>query len=175
MTYWDYLGWRDTVGLKRADTRQRRYKAAHKMRVIGTPWFHVDNEHVRARQIRDLVDRKAKEKIRVAIDLEAKRDGETVKVNATLDARQELPKDAAVFAVLYRKKLTTDCKAGECRGMRLVEYYAVVAASEPVKFDKTFTAALRAPKGAKDLGVALLVEDRRAMKTIDCTALDLPR
>jgi len=170
--YWDRLGWKDTVGLKRATERQRRYQRALDMKVIGTPFLHVDNRRVRGRDAKAVVEKGSRLAARVRIEATAIRTGDKVSVVAKLAKGEKdvLPQQTRVFAVLVRKTMTTKCTAGENAGKTLVEYFSVLAASKPVAFDNDFTCEFTAPKDATDLSVALLVEDREKMRTLECAS-----
>ncbi len=37
VTYWDYLGWRDTLGLRALNERQRAYSRSHGLRQVRRP------------------------------------------------------------------------------------------------------------------------------------------
>ena len=138
------------------------------MKHVGTPWFYVDSRPVRRHQIASMVARESRHAPRVTITLNvAKADGKA-KVTATLTNVWPVPKGTQVFAVLFTKRTATKCTAGENHGKTLDEVFVVLDAGQATAYAGEYTHEFNLPKNAKDLGVALLVENPTTMKTLGC-------
>jgi hypothetical protein len=180
--YWDRLGWKDTFADPAFTQRQKAYAKARKLRGLVTPQLFVASEPTRQwRQLPQLVAKAAEGKRVVRIEAEARL--AKGKVEATvrlrdLDPAVRVVKTVAVIPVLYRLEAVTTCNAGENKGRTLTEHFPVLAAGKPLPFtkaleDKGVAARFDAPEGveAAELGVAVLVEDSKAMRTLECTAV----
>ena len=138
------------------------------MKHVGTPWFYVDNRPVRRHKIARLVARESQHASRVTIKLNvAKADGKA-KVTARLTNDWPVPKGTQVFAVLFTKRTATKCTAGGNHGKTLQEFFVVLDAGKATAYAGEYTHEFNLPKNAKDLGVALLVENPATMKTLGC-------
>jgi len=178
--YWDYLGWKDTFGSPAATERQKGYRGALKLPNLQTPHLYANNRPVAAARIAATVREEAGNEPPFAISGKAELKKGKVRFQGTL---RRLAGEAAegvhVLPVLFVKKAETACTAGENRGRTLVEYFAVAAAGKPVPLatalEKGLDVRLDAPAKpeAGNLGVAILVEDGKAMKTLECAAFDV--
>ena len=171
--YWDRLGWKDTFSSTRATQRQRAYRKALGMKRIGTPFFYVGNRRFRMRDVAAIVDKECRFAPRVNIELGVKTESGKAKVSAKLGSDWPVRKEAHVFAVLFTKRATTKVTKGENWGKTLKEFYVVLAASKPLPYGATYTHEFTLPKDAKDLSVALLVENPKTMKTLACAQADV--
>ena len=131
-------------------------------------------------KIPDQVDAEAAKASPVAIWAKAKLRGGKVMVEVNLETLKkglELGKGVAIVPVLYRSKASTDCATGENEGRTLKECFIALGAHAPLSVDRALEkgvkATFKAPKGlaASDLGVAILVEDRSKMRTLECTTI----
>jgi hypothetical protein len=173
--YWDRLGWKDPYGSEAFSKRQLRYARALKLKNRWTPMLMVDRKPVRGKQFPGAVEKAREVKAGYDATLSAVlKDGKVearVKLRA-LDKKAKLGKNVVVQPVLYLRHVKTDCKAGENKGKTLEEYFVVVAAPTPpdrtAAFDKGVTVSIPAPKGvaAKDLGVAILLEDSVSIRSL---------
>ena len=169
--YWDRLGWKDPFGAKAHTKRQRDLSKARKLKNVWTPMLCVDGAPVRGDGFRDAFeDARVKEsRFRAVIEAQA-----GVAARIRLEGKAELPAKAELRAVLFQERATTACTAGENKGRTLEEYFVVRAVSDPLDCEaarkKGVTATFKAPEGVKpgNLGIAFLLEDPAAMKTIDC-------
>ncbi len=66
VTYWDYLGWRDTLGLHVLNERQRAYARARGARQVVTPQAVVDGGPSAVGSNRQAVERLVQESGRTA-------------------------------------------------------------------------------------------------------------
>ena len=176
--YWDRLGWKDPYGDDRHTARQKRYQDALKLRGLQTPHLFVANKPVRSRaEISARLAEGVKETPRLDVNATAAIAKGKVTVTARLEPVETMlviREGVTLQAVLFQRKVVTKCTAGENKGRTLTEYFVVVALADPVPASKALEKALEfkldAPEGvkAKDLGVALLVEDPDDMQTIEC-------
>jgi hypothetical protein len=182
--YWDRLGWKDTFAAPSFTDRQKRYRAALGMRYLVTPQLLANNAPVKGSQLAATVGRETAKAARLGITAAATlgQGKVTVRVKLTqLDAKLQVGKEVGVLPVLFQRTATTRCTAGENKDQTLKESFAVVRAGEPLSarqaLEKGVQAKLRAPKGvqAGNLGVAILVEDRARMSTLECLAVSVGR
>ena len=171
--YWDRLGWKDTFSSKRWTQRQRDYAKVLRMKRIGTPFFYVANQRKTKGVIQATVDRESRYAPRVKIELDVKTESGKAKVSAKLGSDWPVRKEAHVFAVLFRKRVSTKITSGENGGITAQEFFAVIDASKPAAYGDTYTHEFTLPKDAKDMGVALLVENPKTMKTLACAKADI--
>jgi len=181
--YWDYLGWKDPFAAPACTERQKRYRATRELKFFGTPQLFVNNTHTRGRDgFKTAVARESRKKARVRIHATATREKEggiaaTVKLER-LDPKLELSKSVVLVPVLFQRAVKTRCTAGENKGKALDEYFVVrqVLAPQAAKLAaraKGVQVRFKAPKGveAANLGIAILVEERDRMETLDCLAV----
>jgi hypothetical protein len=179
--YWDRLGWKDPYAAPEYTARQKRYRATRELKFFGTPMLFVNNTHTRGRGFQAAVARESKKKARLKIRAAATRKEEWIAVAIKLeklDPKLELSKSIAVVPVLFQRTVKTRCTAGENKGKTLEEYFVVRQLLAPQAASlaarkKGVQVRFRAVKGVKasDLGVAILVEDRTRMQTLDCLAI----
>jgi hypothetical protein len=184
--YWDYLGWKDPFGSKAFSLRQSRYARARSQKNRWTPQLVVNSTIVRkADAVLKIVKQEAVKKPRLKFEAEAKLDkagsvAATIRIGK-LDKELETARDVGVVAVLFQRKVSTKCTAGENKGRTLVEYFSVLAALKPMPLaeaiEKGVKATFKAPTDAKasNLGVAILVEDGAKMQCIECWAIPVKK
>jgi hypothetical protein len=181
--YWDYLGWRDPFGSKEFSNRQTRYAKARKQKNRWTPQLVVDGTILRkASGVKELVRKGAALKPQLEIEANATLKAGKIQVGIKLkklDAELELGKEVKVLPILFQRNATTDCTAGENKGRKLVEHFTAIVTGDPVNastvLEKGLAATFEAPKGvkAKNLGLAVLVEDGVKMKCLQCRAVSV--
>jgi hypothetical protein len=83
-----------------------------------------------------------------------------------------------VVPILFQRAAKSACTAGENKGKTLEEYFVVRQVLAPQAAGlaaraKGVQVRFKAPKGveAANLGVAILVEERDRMETLDCLAV----
>lgn len=183
--YWDRLGWKDPFAAKAFTERQQRYRTARKQKQMWTPQFVVDGEIVasgKSATIPELVKKADAAAPAVAIEAIAALAKGKVQVGVRLhptDKKWQPGKDVVVTAVLFRRKVETAVPRGENEGRTLVESF-VALATAPVAMsaalgDKGGSATFDLPEGleAGDVGIAVLVEDTAAMRTLQCAVVDV--
>lgn len=127
--YWDYLGWKDTLGSPVYSERQRAYAAARGDRQVYTPQVVVNGaDHVvgsRKKAIEATIERDAG--LPVSIELEEKDDA----IAVTIDKKGTDVGRAALWLVFYDSDVTVPIERGENTG-KTITYSNVVRMIRPV-------------------------------------------
>jgi len=173
--YWDYLGWKDPFGSKEATERQKRYVKARGLKSLQTPHFFVANRP--ARDVPAAVKEELKKKPRLLVEGSAVLERRSVVFHGKVKALEGMGpgEGVEVRAVLFARKKETKCDAGENKGKKLVEYYVVLGAAEPVSLAAAMKDGIKVSlptKGEEEanLGIAILVEDPEKAETLECAA-----
>ncbi|MGI9483978.1 MAG: DUF1223 domain-containing protein [Hyphomicrobiales bacterium] len=133
--YWDYLGWKDTLGSPDYTRRQKEY-AAHRgdgrvytpqIVVNGGKHFVGSNKRNVMREIERQLARPAEEFVPVSFEHDKQQLAITVGI-AGVDAQR---KDATVWLVLVGRKVEQKITRGENRG-KTIAYHSVVRKLIPV-------------------------------------------
>jgi len=134
VTYWDYLGWKDTLARPEFDERQRAYAVAAGSADVYTPQIIIDGVHREVGSQSDVIDeliafQTGDRKTSVAINLRL--GNKTVAVNFAAGALPTGAQSATIWLIQYdARKLVTITK-GENAGKQL-SYGNVVRAMTPV-------------------------------------------
>ena len=128
VTYWDYLGWKDTLALRPLTDRQRAYARAHGVRQVFTPQVVVDGSGFAVGSDRIALERLMREGTQrgglpIPVRGEIHGDRITVEVGAAADARPETRGDVWLVPVLRSRAIAI--LAGE-NGGRTATYVNVV-------------------------------------------------
>jgi len=128
VTYWDYLGWKDTLASRLLTERQRAYARARGGRQVFTPQAVVDGSGVAVGSDRVALDRLMRDGVQhgglpVPIRSEARGDRIWVEIGAAPDAKAELRGEVWLVPVLRRRAIAI--QAGE-NGGRTATYVNVV-------------------------------------------------
>ncbi len=127
--YWDYLGWRDTLGSPDFTRRQRRYAAWRRDSRVYTPQMIINGRHHvignRRAEVLRLIEkeRQAGDCRRVAMSMERRGDMLLVKAGPQPD-RLDVH-DATLWVVTAVPEVTVTIERGENRG-RTLRYANVV-------------------------------------------------
>lgn len=127
--YWDYLGWKDTLGSPENSERQRAYAAARGDRQIYTPQIVVNGiDHVVGSN-RSAIEAAIKHDgpLPVSIGLKEKDDAVTV----TVDKNGTEFDHASLWLAIYRSEVTVPIERGENTG-RTISYSNVVRKLRPI-------------------------------------------
>jgi len=112
VTYWDYLGWKDTFGTQENTDRQRKYARALGIANVYTPQIILNGSAHSSRYSKNDVESMPLSKDRPAASL-SEESGELV-------IRSGAPSGTALLLVTYKPGLqTVPVKAGENRGRDL--------------------------------------------------------
>jgi hypothetical protein len=133
--YWDYLGWRDTLGKRIFSQRQRRYAKHIGNGMVYTPQIVIDGRSEMIGSDRRRVEAVIKQHrsqlakaTRPALSLRSK-DGQLV-ISIGDQAGEEKP-DATVWLVLFSQQEKVAIRAGE-NGGRSLTYHNVVRELTPI-------------------------------------------
>jgi hypothetical protein len=163
VTYWDYLGWKDTLARPEFTERQRAYAGERKDRAVYTPQMIVNGrDHVVGSDragIDRAIDRhtRAQRNPSVPITLTADRDTITAQLGGSADGMGA----ATVWLVQFDLRDTVEIGRGENQG-RQITYSNVVRQMQPIGRWKGQPMSLDLP--ARDLlrdrnrGIALLLQ-----------------
>lgn len=127
--YWDYLGWRDTLGDAAHTQRQRDYAAAHGSRRVYTPQIVVNGTEDFVGSDRRSVDA-AISHSSLSVPVTMRQGDDTVEIEVA--ARQDPhAAPATIRLALITKEAKVSIARGENAGAT-IEYYNVVRAMRPV-------------------------------------------
>jgi hypothetical protein len=127
--YWDYLGWKDTLGDPAHTERQRDYAAAHGSRRVYTPQIVVNGTEDFVGSDRSAIDA-AIAQSQLVVPVAMRLGDGTVEIEVA--AR---PKPHSVPATIRLALLTSEAAVAIARGEnagKTIEYYNVVRAMRPV-------------------------------------------
>ncbi len=159
--YWDYLGWRDTLGSPANSERQREYAKARGDGRVYTPQAVVDGLlHVNGadeRLVLDAIDA-AKVRLRdVRVPVKARAEGDTLVIDIGDAQENSHSRDATVWLAIAKEKETVPISRGENRG-RTITYRHPVREISPVGMWKGEAMSIRLPlKDLKTMGGDCLV------------------
>ena len=162
VTYWDFLGWKDTFGSPEFTQRQRDYRDAFGAANIYTPQIILGGSaHSPRYSKRDVVDMGLPE---AGVDMSLTRTGDvlTVKANTT--------KDVIVDVVSYIPgDQTVDVKRGE-NGGRTMRLTNVVTNVQKLDWNGQ-SASVKLPQSEK-MQYAVLIHDRENAKILDAAVIN---
>ena len=125
--YWDYLGWKDTLGTPSATHRQRAYAAARGERQVFTPQFIVNG--TRSLSGPELKSAIAGSGLPVVVDIAYV--DETLQVSLSGTGRGAKVRGATVRLVTMKSRAVVDVSRGENAGRRIA-YANVVVDDTPI-------------------------------------------
>lgn len=162
VTYWDFLGWKDTFGSPEFTQRQRDYRDAFGAANIYTPQIILGGSaHSPRYSKRDVVDMGLPE---AGVDMSLTRAGDvlTVKANTT--------KDVIVDVVSYIPgDQTVDVKRGE-NGGRTMRLTNVVTNVQKLDWNGQ-SASVKLPQ-SENMQYAVLIHDRENAKILDAAVIN---
>lgn len=130
--YWDYLGWRDTLGSARHTKRQKAYAANRGTRQVYTPQMvvngHLDVVGSRRSQVSKTIARAGNSGPRVPMAISENKDEIIITVADSPTAA--LAKKATVWVMITSPKIDVPVERGENRGKKIT-YYNVVRQMVP--------------------------------------------
>jgi hypothetical protein len=159
VTYWDYLGWKDTMAREFCNHRQFSYMPVFNLQNYYTPQMIVNGRHQfighDKAKLRDAITDTANHPV-LAIPLEKAADG-------TLTARLPALTTAGSYAVWifgYKKEHTQDVQAGENEGKTLESANIVVSLDRMSDWDgKAENRTFGLPQNPDVEGIAFLVQE----------------
>lgn len=124
--YWDYIGWKDTLGSPAFTARQRSYSDALNLRGVYTPQMVVDGrlEGVGSHrsEINAMIETRQKNAEQVALSVDERDGHRTLRLAAS---RQSQGSPATVWLVSYTKSTNVTISRGENRGRTITYVNAV--------------------------------------------------
>lgn len=164
VTYWDYLGWRDTFGRDEHTKRQVAYRDAMGARVIYTPQVIVhgttDVPGHRGEAIDRAID--AARTAPTAASLSIVNQGGMVKAVLT---QAELSEKCTVWMASYSKSQTVQIKRGENAG-RKITYHNVVTKLMRVGTWDGSPEQVALPSPGEGEGIAVWLQDDRTGRVL---------
>jgi hypothetical protein len=149
VTYWDYLGWKDTLALRPLTERQRAYAKGRGARQVFTPQIVVDGSAFAVGSDRNTLDRLLRDAAQhggLPVPVRSERQGDRilVEVGAAPEAKTELHGDVWLVPVLRSRAIAI--QGGE-NGGRTATYVNVVRGmqrlgpwtGQATRFDVPFT------------------------------------
>jgi hypothetical protein len=127
--YWDYLGWRDTLGDAAYTTRQRDYAAAHGTRRVYTPQIVVNGVSGYVGSDRRSIEAAIKQSS-LPVPVTIRHGDGTVEIEVA--ARPDTSTNPATIRLVL---LTSEAEVAIARGEnagRTIEYYNVVREIRPI-------------------------------------------
>jgi hypothetical protein len=161
--YWDYLGWRDTLGDPAYTERQRDYAAAQGSRRVYTPQIVVSGTDgyvgSNRRSVESAIDRSS-----LPIPVSMRHGEGTVEIEVA--ASPNIDADhATIRLVLLTSEATVPIARGENAG-RTIDYYNVVRAIRPIGMWDGNTVKITLPEDeimARDVDAcAIIVQEELA-------------
>lgn len=163
VSYWDYLGWKDTFGDPKFTQRQREYRDAFGASNIYTPQIILGGSAHSPRYSKSDVESMALPDNKVLI--EAKRDGDWLYVEA-----ENTPKGAILDIVsFWPGEQEVDVKRGENRG-RTIKLTNVVADVKAIDWNGQ-AAKIKQPL-QEGMSYAFLVHHPETAKILEAAVLD---
>ena len=162
VTYWDYLGWKDTFGSPEFTQRQRNYRDAFGASNIYTPQIVLaGSAHSPRYSKRDVTDMSLPEN---EIEMSLTRVGDFLTVKANT------PKEVIVDVVSYMPgEQNVDVKRGE-NGGRTLRLTNVVTDVQSLEWNGQ-SASVKLPQ-ADNTQYAFLIHDRANAKILDAAIID---
>jgi len=163
VTYWDYLGWKDTFGDPEFTQRQRDYRDAFGASNIYTPQIILGGSAHSPKYSKKDVE--SMPLIETHIDLKAVREGQALHVSAT-----DVPQGATLNLVAFLPgEQTVEVKRGE-NGGRTLTLTNVVTDVEKFSWNGE-RVTLDRPQMA-DTSYALLVQDGATARILDAAVVN---
>jgi hypothetical protein len=154
--YWDYLGWRDTLGSPANSERQRGYARARGDGRVYTPQMVVDGvTHVNGadeKAVRDAVKTAEKQLAAAKVPIGMRADGDTLIVDVGAAPEGSDRRSATVWLAVAKDKEKVAISRGENRGKEIAYHHAVRELT-PIGMWEGDELALRLPlKDLKTMG-----------------------
>ncbi|WP_204262919.1 DUF1223 domain-containing protein [Methylobacterium sp. BTF04] len=126
VTYWDYLGWKDDLGLPAFTDRQRAYANLRGVRQLFTPQAIVNGEPSMVRSDRDSLDRNVRNARKAGafpVQVRSTEQGDRIAIEIDAASGPETQGEVWLLPVLHKR--TVAIGQGENKG-QVIEYINVV-------------------------------------------------
>jgi hypothetical protein len=154
--YWDYLGWRDTLGSPANSERQRSYARARGDGRVYTPQMVIDGiTHVNGADeeaVREAVASAEKRLAKSKVPITLRAEGDTLIVDVGAAAKESDRRSATVWLAIAKEVEKVAITRGENRG-KLLAYHHPVRELTPIGMWEGEAMTLRLPlKDLKTMG-----------------------
>jgi hypothetical protein len=135
--YWDYLGWRDTLGKPEHTERQRAYARGRRDRDVYTPQAVVNGQIHVVGSRRDSIDdsiaqlQTANPDGHSSLPLDVKLDKSSEALTISVDGPSDMAQNTTIWLVFYDNEHVVSINRGENRG-RDLSYHNVVRDMRPI-------------------------------------------
>lgn len=164
VTYWDYLGWKDTLAKPEHDARQRAYAVAASSADIYTPQIIIDGVHREVGSQTDVIDEVIAFQAGArppAIAISLLPGPRTIAINIAAGTLPAGTQSATIRLIQYDARAIVTIDEGENSGKQL-SYYNVVRSMAPVGVWQGEAMGLNLPlrdiRRAGYSGIAVLLE-----------------
>ncbi|MGB0920455.1 MAG: DUF1223 domain-containing protein [Alphaproteobacteria bacterium] len=176
VTYWDYLGWKDTLANGEFTDRQRAYARKLHLRQVYTPQMviagRIDVVGSRTQAVADAIDQASRSPAGPTIGLTHQGDDITV----SIAARPALTGEILILPVSRLEQV--DIRRGE-NGGRKIAYHNVVRAIRPIGTYDGSAFAQPLPMASMWLGdadrCAVLLQDEKTGAILSAALIDIPK
>lgn len=176
ITYWDMLGWTDTLASRANTDRQKAYAAVMGRGGVYTPQMIIDGiDDVvgsRVKAVDRAISKREADMPDVPVTLKLTRNEVHVRIAA---AKGNIKRDATIWLFRIRPQATVKIGGGENNG-RTITYRNVVRAVKAVGIWKGRAVSLDLPRqamgGHADDGVAVVVQSRGYGRILGATPID---
>lgn len=146
--YWDYLGWRDTLGSAEFTKRQRDYAQRRGDGQVYTPQIVIDgSRHIVGSQKQDVL--KAIDRIEAeglpTVEMSLREHGDETVIDVAAAPDQALRQDATVWVLTVKPKISITIERGENTG-RTIDYTNVVRRMMPAGMWSGDAVTLKLPR-----------------------------
>ncbi|HAK61753.1 MAG TPA: DUF1223 domain-containing protein [Alphaproteobacteria bacterium] len=179
VTYWDYLGWKDTFAKPEFDNRQRAYAVSAGNSDIYTPQIIIDGEHQEVGSQTDVIDDVIAFQVGQrppAVPIDLWQLGRTLVVNIGAGALPKGASTATIWLVQYQSRRQVSVSAGENAG-KVLNYANLVRNLTPLGVWRGESKGLSLP--VRDLtktrysGFAILLQVEDAGPIIGAAMMDM--
>jgi len=181
VTYWDYIGWRDSFGKEQYDLRQRHLGRANGLNTIYTPQFVLDGKDFRRyARFTGSVQAINDEQAEVDLSLSLSEDGGKLSIDLLAETARSEVKDIALFIAVLESNLMTAVEAGENEDETLHHDYVVRVlygpefVSRPEEQGALMQSLYLVPGWKKpDIDIVGFAQDMRSGKVLQAVSMPL--
>jgi hypothetical protein len=177
--YWDHIGWKDRFASPAWSERQREVARRGGVRIVYTPQVLFDGRDLKwhsGSAFKGALDQAGAKAPGATIQVRMARRGGTLEIESEAALAGGREAEADLYAAITQNRLSTDVKAGENKGERLVHDHVVrslakVGAVGPSRRSVSFSRPLAPDWKADDLAVVVWAEDRATGQVLQAARL----
>lgn len=174
VSYWDHLGWKDTLALEANNERQRAYAEARGDHEIYTPQMIVNGvAHVIGSRLDD-IEAALNGTGTAPVALDVSNEGDRLAVHAGAAPAGDGPRSGTVWVAFFTSAINVDVKNGENNGRKLTYTNVVRKLTEAGRWNGEaahYTVALPGVPGIDGCAAFLQADDTRNMLGVTASAL----